>query len=600
VKFFDIAIIGGGPGGYTAALKAVENGKSVALFEENFLGGTCLNAGCIPTKAALNMAKNYARAKAAVADGYVVSASDFRFDFEAANKKKNETVQKIRDNLTKYLIRSKITIIIKKAVLKKIPIEEELYNASHTVGGADGELYNTSYIIGGADGELYNDCYNNRSPHPYAPPTEGNYGKADGELYNASHKVGGADGELYNTSYIIGGADGELDNNCHNNRSPHPYAPPTEGNYGKADGELDNTSRVIIEADGELYNASYIIIASGGKRARYAIDGIDLAYSSDKWTKEFPDADGGEVVVIGGGAVGLELASFYAMTGAKITMIMMEERPLPTCDKDISLTLQMILKKKGILLKTSSVVKSVEKTGENLYTVRFECGGESFFASGNLVVDASGRLANTDLGLENVGVKYDKKGIFTDENLMTNIKNIYVVGDAARGNIQLAHKAAFDGERVVGRILSGDLESVDKNPVVPICIYTVPEIAAAGMTSDDCSAADAEYYTGKAMMAANGKAGACDAEQGFLKVVFAKIDCEKKALSGVKYKENKKDKFRLVGAHIIAENSSEIIGGLAQLVASGAEKEEILNTPFPHPSISEAFIEAVKNAKEKI
>jgi dihydrolipoamide dehydrogenase len=406
-------------------------------------------------------------------------------------------------------------------------------------------------------------------PHLYAPPTEGNCGGV-GELYNNCHN-NGVGKELYNTSHINTEEDSEL------------Y------NY------------IIIEAGGELYSAGRIIIATGGKRANYAIDGIDLAYSSDKWTKEFIKVDdGGEVIVIGGGAVGLELAAFYNMTGAKITMIMMEERPLPTYDRDISLTLQMILKRKGIVLKTSSVVKSVKKEGENLYTVWFESGGESFCASGNLVVDASGRQANIDLGLDEAGVKYDKRGIFTDENFMTNIKNIYAIGDAVRGNIQLAHKAAFDGEQVVGRILNGDLKGIDKNPVVPICIYTVPEIAAAGMTSDECSAAGAEFYAGKAMMGANGKAVACGAEEGFLKVVFAKIDCEKKALSGVKYIESKRDKFRLVGAHIIAENSSEIIGGLTQLIAFGAEKEDILNAPFPHPSISEAFIEAVKSAKKGI
>jgi dihydrolipoamide dehydrogenase len=364
-----------------------------------------------------------------------------------------------------------------------------------------------------------------------------------------------------------------------------------------------------------------------------------LAYSSDKWTKEFCAAeDGGGVVIIGGGVVGLELAAFYNMTGAKITMIMMEERPLLTYEKDLSLTAQMILKRKGIVLKTSSVVKSVKKESENLYTVGFESGDESLCAFGNLVIDASGRRANvTDLGLDDAGVKYDKKGIFADENFMTNVKNIYVVGDAARGNIRLAHKAAFDGEqvvrhilkedlekgnrhsenkafdgeRVVRHILKGDLENGNQNsneifegiydnPIVPICIYTVPEIAAAGMTSEECSAAGAEFFTGKAMMGANGKAVACGEDSGFLKVVFAKIDEEKKALSGVKYIEGKRDKFRLVGAHIIAENASEIIGGLAQLIAFGAEKEDILNTPFPHPSISEAFIEAIHNAKEKM
>ncbi|MDR2090298.1 MAG: NAD(P)/FAD-dependent oxidoreductase [Clostridiales bacterium] len=516
MKFFDIAVIGGGPGGYTAALAAAKNGKSVVLFEENLIGGTCLNAGCIPTKAALNMAKNYAHAKSAREDGYIVSESDFKFDFVSANKKKDESVEKIRNNLTKYLVRSGIEIVNQKARLKAAQ----------------------------KDGQFAEQAENQTSAIQKNIQSSG-----ECSAYNQSNAI-----------------------------------------------QKDTRKYITVEsASGEFFGAEYVVVASGGKCAEYPIEGIGLAYSSDKWTKEIRGAgDGDCVVIIGGGVVGLESAAFYGMTGAKVVMIMMEERPLAAYDKDVSLSAQMTLKKNGAVLKTSSVVKSVKKENENLYTVEFESGGERYCISGKFVVDASGRRANLDLGLDEAGVLYDKNGIFTDGNFMTNIENVYAVGDVVNGNIRLAHKAAFDAEQVARHILN---EGVNKNPVVPICIYTVPEISAAGMTTEDCLAAGAEFFTGKAMMGANGKAVACGCERGFFKVIFAKIDDEKKALAGVGYTEEKRDKFRLVGAHIIAENSSEIIGGLARLIASGAEKDEILNTPFPHPSISEAFIEAVSNVK---
>ncbi|MDR1905870.1 MAG: NAD(P)/FAD-dependent oxidoreductase [Clostridiales bacterium] len=465
MKKYDVAVIGGGPGGYTAALKCVKGGKSVVLFEKKDLGGTCLNRGCIPTKSALNMAKNYFHLKNA--DDYII-CSEPKFDFFAAAKKRDAAVNKIRANLTRYLVQSGISIVNERAVI----IE-------------------------------------------------------------------------------------------------------------------DGT----ILAGGETYGADNVIIASGGVCAKYDIDGIEFAYSSDRLTTETVTDE--DIVIVGGGVVGLEFAIFYSMTGSRVAMIMMEEKPLITYDKDIAQALSIMLKKKGITLITNSAVIRVKKE-ESGYSVLYKSkDGESKTISCGLAIDASGRRPDIDAeSLDAVGIKYDDKGIFTDENFRTNIRGIFAVGDVVRGNIRLAHKAMFDGEQAAESILNPEAKS--KTAVVPICIYTLPEISCAGMTTEDCINAGASYLSAKAMMGANGKAVACDSETGFVKVLFAKITDKSKAFAGVPYIEEKKDVYRLVGAHIVSDNSSEIIGGLAALISMGATREDILGTIFPHPSLSESFMDAVK------
>ncbi|MDR3292505.1 MAG: FAD-dependent oxidoreductase, partial [Clostridiales bacterium] len=311
MQTFDIAVIGGGPGGYTAALRAVTGGKSVVLFEGEEVGGTCLNKGCIPTKALLSMAKRYAEARE---NGGYISYSELAFDLEKADEIKNSRVAKLHENLTKYLASSKIVII-----------------------------------------------------------------KAHAEFIAPNANI--ADSEKKKS---VGGGTGEIS----------PY---------------------FILAAGETYRSEYVVIASGSVCATPPIDGIEHAFSSDKLTKKITPAR--EIAVIGGGVVGLEFTSFYTAVGAKVTMILMEEKPLITYEKDISQTVGMLLKKKGVSIYGNSVVKKIEKT-EAGFCVRFESAGEEKTVECDTVIDASGRRAVTEgLGLEKVGILYDKKGIYTDENM---------------------------------------------------------------------------------------------------------------------------------------------------------------------------------------
>ncbi|MDR1939730.1 MAG: NAD(P)/FAD-dependent oxidoreductase [Clostridiales bacterium] len=466
---FDLAVVGAGPGGYTAALKAAKRGMRVVMFEENEVGGTCLNAGCIPTKALLDMAKTYAHLKRAE---YITGASAAAFDVGAADAKKNAAVDKIRESLVKYLTSSKITIVKGRASL---------------------------------------------------------------------------------------------------------------------------TGKNGVECGGKKYFADNIIIASGSKHALYNIDGIEAAYSSDKLTRRFSAAD--EIIVVGGGAAGLEFAWLYRQIGRGVSVVMMEERPLVSCDKDISAQVALFLKKSGIRLYCGATVRSVAERGGG-FCVVLEREGRAEEISGDMVVDASGRRPNVDgMGLSLAGVRYDGGGIYTDENFETDAKGVYAVGDAVRGNVRLAHKAMSDAEAAVSHILSG---ASARGSVVPSCVYLSPEISCAGMTQEACAAVGAEFAAAKSLMGANGKAVACDSDTGFFKVIFAKIDDGKKASAGVEYMPERANLYRLVGVHIFAEGSSEIIGAAAALIAMGATADDILKTPFPHPSLSEAFREAVALAKRKI
>ena len=466
---FDIAVIGGGPGGYSAAIKAAKAKKSVVLFEENLPGGTCLNSGCIPTKALLDMAKRF---RHVVEDnsGYI-TYSDLRFNFSAADALKNSRVAKLRDSLRKYLAANRIEL----------------------VGSRAGFL-----------------------------------------------------------------------------------------------------SPGVLEAGGCCFKAEHVIIASGSEASRLGIAGLEYALSTDGLTSSIPEFK--DVAVIGGGAAGLEFSAFYEMTGAKVSVVFMEDRPLPSCEKDISQGLSALMRKRGISVYPSSSVSAVEKLEDKL-SLSFCSGDLKTRIECEAVLDASGRIPRLDReSLDRAGIKYDGGGIEVNAFFETNVKNIYAVGDVVKGNLRLAHKAESDAELVVGRII-GESES-GFAPVIPACVYTVPEIAYAGLTSAQCEGAGVEYFSSKALFGANGKAVASGAESGFLKLIFARVDRADSALPIPFYPE-KSGEFRLVGVHILSESASEMIGGFALLIANGLNRKELSRAVFPHPSFSEAFKEALGAAASK-
>ncbi|MBQ1911923.1 MAG: FAD-dependent oxidoreductase, partial [Erysipelotrichaceae bacterium] len=323
---YDVMIIGGGPGGYTAAHKAAKNGLSVLLFEKDKIGGTCLNRGCIPTKALIEASRLYRDAK----EGEVLGITgDVGFDFELVNARRDEIVEKLRSGVEKMLKADKVEVI---------------------------------------------------------------------------------------------------------------------------NGEAKIVAKDQIECAGRIYEGENIIIASGSVTSIPPIEGIEEAITSDTILEEAFDLPE-SMIIIGGGVIGSEIADALNGFGSKITIIEMADRLIPTMDKDLGQRLGMFFKKKGIDVFLNAAVKKIEKTAEGKKVLYSDKNGQECEVCAKEVLVATGRRAAVQgLVKEGLDLKIER-GVTADATGKTNIDNIYVIGDAKAGNIQLAHVASAQGENVIDTIL---------------------------------------------------------------------------------------------------------------------------------------------------
>ncbi|WKV14081.1 dihydrolipoyl dehydrogenase [Marivirga harenae] len=347
-------------------------------------------------------------------------------------------------------------------------------------------------------------------------------------------------------------------------------------------GKLKSGKKVEVEADGKKteYSADSIIVATGGRAKELPnlpIDGKKIieyrkAMSLEKQPKK--------MVVVGSGAIGVEFAYFYNSIGTEVTIVEFMDRIVPVEDEEVSKALAKTYKKAGINIMTSSEVTSVDTKGSGCkVTVKTKKGEEKLDC--DVVLSAVGVSTNLEgIGLEDAGVSTDKGKVLVDDYYKTNVDGVYAIGDIVHGPA-LAHVASAEGIICVENIAGEKPEPLDyKN--IPGCTYCSPEIASVGYTEKQAKDAGYELKVGKFPFSASGKASAAGAKDGFVKLVF-----------DAKYGE-------LLGAHMIGANVTEMIAEIVAVRKLETTGHELIKTVHPHPTMSEAVMEAAAAAYDEV
>ena len=458
---YDLAIIGGGPGGYVAAERAGAAGLKVVLFEKNALGGVCLNEGCIPTKTLLYSAKVYNYA--VHGDHYGVYVKDPAYKYEEFVSRKDKVVRKLVGGI--------------KAAMKGFKVE----------------VVNDSAMIQGRS-------------------AEGITVSAAGQDYVARNLL------------VCTGSEAVV--------------PPFPGL--KEAGDVIVTNREILAL------------------------------------KEQPK----ELVVIGGGVIGMEFAAFYSTLGTKVTVVEMLPKILGPLDDEISTMLQGIYAKRGINFCLRCKVTAIEGN-----TVVYEDpDGKVCRVSGDKILVSVGRRANLQgFGLEKLGVAFVENkagrpvGIKVDEKMRTNIPGVWAAGDVT-GFSMLAHTASREGEVAVNNIL-GKPDRMRYN-AIPGVVYTNPEVAGVGLTEGDAKAQGVDYTVVKLPMAYSGRFVAeNEGGEGICKIIVGK-----------KYHE-------VLGVHMLGNPCSEILAAACIAIEGEMTLEQLKEVVFPHPTVSEIIKETAFSFK---
>ncbi|WP_163195332.1 dihydrolipoyl dehydrogenase [Clostridium thermarum] len=354
----------------------------------------------------------------------------------------------------------------------------------------------------------------------------------------------------------------------------------------KGRAQFKNESTVtVIKDDGseEDLRGNHIIIAAGSKPMLPPIPGANLEgimLSDDILDfTEVPKS----LAVIGGGVIGMEFAAIFNALGTKVTVVEYMTSILSMADSDIIKRFTAIQKKKGMEIFTSTKVVGIEKS-EYEYILNCETKkGITKIAAEKVLLSVGRAPLIEELNLQAAGIGFDRKGVKVDSNFRTNVKGIYAIGDI-NGKAMLAHAAAHHGIKAVEHIVIGR-ESEDKS-VVPSCIFTFPEIASVGITEEMAKEQGINYKVGKFLFGANGKALTLGEPEGMVKVI-SKIRDEVEG-------ENKEE---IIGVHIMGPHASDIIHEGSLVVSTGLRVEDVIETIHAHPTLAEAFSEAVMAIK---
>ncbi len=445
---YDVAIIGGGPAGYTAAERAAKGGLSTILFEKNALGGVCLNEGCVPTKTLLYSAKTYDNIRHA--SKYAVKAENPSFDLGKIIARKNKVVKKLTAG-----IRMKMT------------------EAGATVVNAEASI----------------------------------------------------------------------------------------------EGRAEDGTLTIVAAD-TRYEAANLLICTGSETVIPPIPGLsETAYWTSRealQSKELPAS----LVIIGGGVIGMEFASFFNSLGVEVHVVEMLDKILGPMDRELSAMLQAEYAKRGVKFYLGHKVTGVHGT-----EVSVEKDGESFTLTGEKVLLSVGRRPVTKgFGLENLGVEPFRNGVKVNGYMQTSLPNVYACGDITAFSL-LAHTAVSEAEVAIDHILGKPHTMSYK--AIPGVVYTNPEIAGVGRTEDELQAAGVDYQVKKIPMAFSGRFVAeNEMGNGVCKLL---LDGE----------------GTLIGAHLLGNPASELIVIAGMAIEQGMKAEQLTRFVFPHPTVGEILKEAL-------
>ncbi len=448
---YDLAVIGGGPGGYTAAIRGAQHGLKVLLVEKDTLGGTCLTRGCIPTKS-------------------------FISDSKLLNAAKNSSVLEGTDSLK---------IDPAKMVARKRQVVETLVNGLQSI--------------------------------------------------IKSHAI----------DVVLG--------------IGHLAAP----------GQLQ-----VQQADDSInaYAAQNIILANGSKPAVppfIEVDGQFVQTTDEALdTEDIPQ----KIAIIGGGVIGIEMATIYLNMGVDVTILELLPDILATEDRDIRLVMRRLLKRRGAQLFTQAKVKEIVRNGDRIDLIFENQTGAAHSLQSDRVLVATGRAPVLDgINSRQLGLEMEGPFVRVNEKMKTNLPGVYAIGDLV-GGMMLAHKASAEAEAVVKNIMGAKKEVIPEQ--IPRCIWGIAEIGAVGLTEEQARATQRNIKTGTFHFMSSGAALAMGHIDGFVKIIGDSENGE------------------ILGVHILGEHATDLIGDAVTTMTMESAVEDLAEAIKPHPTLSETLMEA--------
>lgn len=350
----------------------------------------------------------------------------------------------------------------------------------------------------------------------------------------------------------------------------------------EGDGKLLSGKKLEVKlktGETEIYEADHIILATGTRSRELPNlpqDGKKIiGYRQAMTLREQPQS----IVVVGSGAIGSEFAHFYQSIGTQVSLVEFMPSIVPNEDKEVSSTLQRSFKKNGMKIYTSTSVESVDTSGEKCMVTMKGKKGELVIEA-DIVLSAVGVTTNIEnIGLEEVGVKVDRTKVVVDDYYKTNIEGVYAIGDIVHGPA-LAHVSTKEAIICVEAINGLNPKPISYNNI-PGCTYTTPEIASVGLTEDKAKEEGRDFKVGKFMYMASGKASASGSRDGFVKVIIDSNTDE------------------LIGCHMIGDNVTEMIAEAVVARENNITAHHIIDGVHPHPTMSEAMMEAIEAAYSK-
>ena len=339
-----------------------------------------------------------------------------------------------------------------------------------------------------------------------------------------------------------------------------------------------NKTVKVVDAEGNAteYEADHIILATGSRVRHLSAMPIDgkkiISYRQALVLDKLPET----MVVVGSGAIGSEVAFFFTSMGVKVTLVEFLPNVVPNEDEEVSKQVERCFKKLKMTVMTEASVTNVNTTGEKCVCTISTKKGEKVVEA-DIVLSAVGVQTNLeDLGLENLGIASERGKIIVDDYYRTNVEGVYAIGDIVHGPA-LAHKASHEAIICVEKLCGMNPKPLNYNNI-PGCTYITPEIASVGLSEAKALAAGYEVKIGKFPFTASGKAAAAGNKDGFIKVVF----------------DAKTDKW--LGCHMVGENVTEMVATAVLARELGATGRDIIENIFPHPTMSEAIMEAAAAA----